>query len=192
MPRVCYHLLRYTLYGSDHKRPTSKYKEYNILSRAISLRAPSFGGVRTWVEGSSVWSSHYAAEASIIIQQLTRYTNPQTTTRLALRVGRDNMFYIVVKFQTPSYNTFWDMNFFSSLIFGQVQTDGRKAMHMSPQCIRTGGLKNQGQTVQAGEHRQTILHTILLFYCYTDNRWNFPLPVIVSHSIDHQFCFLGR
>ena len=33
------------------------------------------------------------------------------------------------------YNTFWDMNFFSSLIFGQVQADGWKAMHMSPQCV---------------------------------------------------------
>ncbi len=32
--------------------------------------------------------------------------------------------YIVVKFQTPSYNTFGDMNFFL------VQTDGQKAMHM--------------------------------------------------------------
>ena len=43
------------------------------------------------------------------------------------------MFYIVVKFQTPKYNTFRDMNFFSS-------PDGRKAMHMSPPCISTGGL----------------------------------------------------
>ena len=46
------------------------------------------------------------------------------------------------KFQTPTYNTFRDMNFFSSLTFGQVQTDRQKAMHMSPLCMGTGGLKN--------------------------------------------------
>ncbi len=28
---------------------------FNILSRATSLRAPSFGGVRTWVEGLWTW-----------------------------------------------------------------------------------------------------------------------------------------
>ena len=54
------------------------------------------------------------------------------------------MVCIVVKFQTPGYNTFRDMIFFSSLIFGQVHTDRqmdrRKAMHMSPPCIGAGGL----------------------------------------------------
>ncbi len=44
-------------------------------------------------------------------------------------------FYIVVKFQAPGYNTFGDVNFFSS-------PDRQKAMHMSPPCICTGGLKN--------------------------------------------------
>ena len=51
------------------------------------------------------------------------------------------MVYIMVKFQTPSYHTFRDVNFFSSLIFGHVQTDRQKVVHMSPLCIRTGGLK---------------------------------------------------
>ncbi len=32
------------------------------------------------------------------------------------------MFYNVLRFQTPSFNTFRDMNFFSSLLFGPVTT----------------------------------------------------------------------
>ncbi len=46
-------------------------------------------------------------------------------------------------------NTFRDMNFgpmiFGPVNYGQVtdrQTDRQKVMHMSPPCIRTGGLKN--------------------------------------------------
>ena len=35
-----------------------------ILSPATSPRAPSFGGMRTWVEGLLMWTSHNAAEAS--------------------------------------------------------------------------------------------------------------------------------
>ena len=50
------------------------------------------------------------------------------------------MFYTVVKFQTCSCDTFWGMNFFLVLIFGQV-TSRQKAMHMRPLCISTGGLK---------------------------------------------------
>ena len=52
------------------------------------------------------------------------------------------MYYIVVKFQTSSYNTFWDMNFYLVWIFVKWQTDRQKVMHKSPPCIRTGGLKN--------------------------------------------------
>ena len=51
------------------------------------------------------------------------------------------MFNVVVKFQTDSYNTFWDVNFFLVLIFGQVPSR-QKVAHMSPPCISTGGLKN--------------------------------------------------
>ncbi len=40
----------------------------------------------------------------------------------------------------PKYD-FWSNDFLSSRNFGQV-TDIQKAMHMSPTCIRTGGLKN--------------------------------------------------
>ncbi len=33
------------------------------------------------------------------------------------------MYYNVVKFQTPSYISFWDMNYFPVMIFGLIQTD---------------------------------------------------------------------
>ncbi len=63
------------------------------------------------------------------------------------------VFYIVYKFQAykfqaSNYNTFGDINF---LLVKSVQTDRRttdrqtdrrKAIHMSPPCISTGGLKN--------------------------------------------------
>ncbi len=52
------------------------------------------------------------------------------------------MFYIVAKFWAPTYNTFWDMIFFLVWFLVKWQTDRRKAMHMSPPCICTGGLKN--------------------------------------------------
>ncbi len=55
------------------------------------------------------------------------------------------MFYIVVKFQAPGYNTFWDMNFFLVWFLVQSHTDRRKVMHMSPPCMCTGGLKKSAQ-----------------------------------------------
>ncbi len=50
--------------------------------------------------------------------------------------------YNVLKFQTSSYNAFWDMNFYLVWIFVKSQADRQKVTHMSPPCIRTGGLKN--------------------------------------------------
>ncbi len=41
-----------------------------ILSRATSLRAPSFGGVRTWVEDLPMWTSHNTAEASNLCKSM--------------------------------------------------------------------------------------------------------------------------
>ncbi len=43
------------------------------------------------------------------------------------------MSYIVVKFQTLSYNTFGDF-----FLVKSVQMDRWKAMHISPPCICTG------------------------------------------------------
>ncbi len=64
-------------------------KHKMIFSRATSLRAPSFGGVRTWVEGLSVWSSHNAAEASnlreLVAQDLTH--NSRDTLIRTLQLG---------------------------------------------------------------------------------------------------------
>ncbi len=51
------------------------------------------------------------------------------------------MFYTVVKFQTPSFYSFLDMNFFLVWIFVKLHPDRQKAMHMSPPCKSTGGLK---------------------------------------------------
>ena len=54
---------------------------------------------------------------------------------------RQYMHHIVVKFQTPSFNTFRNMIFFSSMNFGPVTPYRQKVAHMSPPCISTGGLK---------------------------------------------------
>ncbi len=53
------------------------------------------------------------------------------------------MFYIVVKFQTPSLDTSQDMNFLLVWIFVKLHPDGQKALHMSPPCISKGELKNK-------------------------------------------------
>ncbi len=42
-------------------------------------------------------------------------------------------------FHKPRFNGFWDMNFD---LVTDIHTDIQKVMHMSPPCIRTGGLKN--------------------------------------------------
>ena len=46
----------------------------------------------------------------------------------------------MVKFQSPSYNTLWDLNYF--LVICSYVTSRQKAMHKSPPCICTGGLNN--------------------------------------------------
>ncbi len=53
-----------TAYPSFLGPPPTECNIIYILPRATSLRAPSFGGVRTWVEGLLTWTSHNAAEAS--------------------------------------------------------------------------------------------------------------------------------
>ncbi len=47
-------------------------------------------------------------------------------------------------------------DFFSSLIFGPVQTDRQKAMHMSPPCMDTGRLKNAAQAFVSQNIKQFI------------------------------------
>ena len=44
---------------------------------------------------------------------------------------------LLVKFQTNTYNTFWDMNYYPvryELLYSDSQTDRQKVMHMSPPC----------------------------------------------------------
>ncbi len=52
------------------------------------------------------------------------------------------MLYIVANFQLANSHNSQDMNYFLGLGFGQVTSDGQKAMHKSPPCISTGVLKN--------------------------------------------------
>ncbi len=69
---------------------------------------------------------------------------------LTFKVDPDGIqVHLHTKFHGPSLNTDGDMNFgqvnFGQVNFGQVNfgqvTDRRKAMHKSPLCISTGGLK---------------------------------------------------
>ena len=53
---------------------------------------------------------------------------------LAYLISKKNE-YFVATFQVASYYTFWDINYFPVMSFGQVTSDGQKAMLMSPLCI---------------------------------------------------------
>ncbi len=50
--------------------------------------------------------------------------------------------YIVSNFRLANRHILQDMNYFLVLGFGQVTSDGLKAMHKSPLCISTSMLKN--------------------------------------------------
>ncbi len=52
------------------------------------------------------------------------------------------MLHIVVKFQTASYNTFWDMNYCSVWILVKSRRTDRKRCIRAHHAICTGGLKN--------------------------------------------------
>ncbi len=132
----------------------------------ILSRAPSFGGVRTWVEGLS----------PSITQQLTRYTNPHTITRLALRVGRDNIINIHhhTKFGDPISNGSPVMNFFPVhdfflVNFGPVpdwHTDGQKATPKSQPYIR---LAQVGSKIVLTSKVQSLMSVSVLttgFLCH--------------------------
>ncbi len=57
-------------------------------------------------------------------------------TTLTFRVDLEVIHvHALTKFHSPRCNGSWDMNFV-------LVTDIQKAMHMSPPCMRTGGLKN--------------------------------------------------
>ncbi len=80
------------------------------------------------------------------------------------------MLYIVVKFQVPTSNTFWDMNYFSLFSVKSRQTDRwtdrRKVMHMSPPCnVHRWAQK---MTQQKQSHTHTHIHTHLDVY-YTNH-----------------------
>ncbi len=51
------------------------------------------------------------------------------------------MFYIVAKFQPPTYYTFRDMIYFSSLIFGLVQTDRKRCIRAHRALAQVGSIK---------------------------------------------------
>ena len=95
------------------------------------------------------------------------------------------MFYIVVKFQTPRFNTFWDMNFF---LVTDGQTDRRKVMHMSPPCMSTGGLKNYFQVPSPGKKILTLC-VGFFFQIY----WPIPSPPIINErSLRFPTCTSGN
>ncbi len=56
--------------------------------------------------------------------------------------------HLHTKLCDPSCNTYGDMNY-CLVNFGPV-TDRRKAMHKSPLCMSTGGLKNPMLTASSG------------------------------------------
>ncbi len=71
------------------------------------------------------------------------------------------MFYtsIVVKFQAPTYNTFWDMNFF--LVWVLVQTDAKWCIWAHRAYAQVGSKMEFG-----GEMYQTVCQRIIAFlYC---------------------------
>ncbi len=80
-----------------------------ILSRATSLRAPIFGGMRTWVEGLPAWTSHNTTEASNLCERVLwepippihKYDcpdrpNSQVQGELPISAPPNNILYIII------------------------------------------------------------------------------------------------
>ncbi len=82
-----------------------KAKTGNILSRVTSLRAPSFGGVRTWVEGllTQVYSTKLKlhSESSVDGDFPGSFKIFLLECRLAFRVGRDNIYKAIYNSWCP-------------------------------------------------------------------------------------------
>ena len=70
--------------------------------------------------------------------------------------------YSIHKLKDFNWNDFLSSDFLSSVNFGQV-TDIQNTMHMSPPCIRTGGLKN-GSEIE--KYPKTLTTVKVLILCY--------------------------
>ncbi len=72
-------------------------------------------------------------------QLLSQHRN---SSDLQLEVENELTYTLVQQIACLPKHILQDMNYDLVLSFGKVTTDGQKAMHKSPSCIRTGVLKN--------------------------------------------------
>ena len=126
------------LYGSTGQQKNKKLHSRRKMQLDVEVSPPAFGWYHQW---------HYAWKKCI--KYNWAHFNNTLHTYMTFCLVTFFLVWILVKLHTnrpiPSYMTFWLVTFFLVWILVKSQTDIQTyrqiAMHMSPQCIRTGGLK---------------------------------------------------